>query len=464
MKSTLDKILKLPEPGWDWKPDETSYSEFSPDEQDDLIAIINEEHLDEIEEDEISEPEDYASTHAYRILGSFLDPAHIPLFLEWLFLPEFEENDLFGEDIPKILPRYQSDAVQPCIEALNDQELCELQRMTLCDVLVSLASQGIQSTAITQVFCDYLAAKHFSRTLNSHIICGFSQQEKEKHIDIIKGCFADHLVDLSMDGDFEELEIKLGLRQKRTTPCSNFIEAEKKEHHLAIKKSLGPRPSEGDPSGLFIYLLDLYGIDDGIIEAPSIDGYLTATLLNPTTQQPSDFLPQFWDRDEDYSPEWDDENDSVFLTNFLLAVQNKIAGDLQRRSLDPMVEYDNNHKKSPLYNLWMRGFLRGFHAWNGYQSDLDDDDLPELEHTIISNLFQILTAELNAEESDERPKTRSMIEDFKTAIYKLFKQNHTELAANPFNPLACTKQEPKISRNSPCPCGSGNKYKKCCMN
>jgi preprotein translocase subunit SecA len=24
--------------------------------------------------------------------------------------------------------------------------------------------------------------------------------------------------------------------------------------------------------------------------------------------------------------------------------------------------------------------------------------------------------------------------------------------------------EPKIGRNDPCPCGSGNKYKKCCMN
>ena len=26
------------------------------------------------------------------------------------------------------------------------------------------------------------------------------------------------------------------------------------------------------------------------------------------------------------------------------------------------------------------------------------------------------------------------------------------------------RQSPKIGRNDPCPCGSGKKYKKCCMN
>lgn len=26
------------------------------------------------------------------------------------------------------------------------------------------------------------------------------------------------------------------------------------------------------------------------------------------------------------------------------------------------------------------------------------------------------------------------------------------------------RTDPKINRNSPCPCGSGRKYKKCCIN
>jgi len=463
MKSTLGKILKLPEPSWDWNPDETSYTEFSPDEQDSLIAIIKEEHLDDKMEDELSDPEEDASTHAYRILGSFLDTSHIPLFLEWHFSPEFEDNDLFSEDIIKILPRYQSDAVQPCIDALNDHELPETQRMLLCDVLFKLASDGFESKNITQAFCDYLAAKHFSRTLNAHIIVFLTEKEKDKHIDIIRDCFADHLVDLSMDGDLEELEVRLGLRKERTTPCASFFEAEERELHLAIKKDLGPRPSEDDPSNLFIYLLNLYSIDQGITDVSAIDGYLTAILLNPTPQKPSDFLPKFWDRRGEYSPAWEDEGDAVFFTNFLLAVHNKIAGDLQRRTLAPLLDHDDDNKSYPLYRTWIRGFLRGFHAWSDAE-DSEERELQELEDSMIIYLFRILTVEMEAEENNTRPKTIPIVKDLKTAIYKLFKQNQTDLADNPFNPLASTKQEPKTSRNSPCPCGSGKKYKRCCMN
>lgn len=31
-------------------------------------------------------------------------------------------------------------------------------------------------------------------------------------------------------------------------------------------------------------------------------------------------------------------------------------------------------------------------------------------------------------------------------------------------PIRDSKVNPKINRNDPCPCGSGLKYKKCCMN
>jgi hypothetical protein len=34
---------------------------------------------------------------------------------------------------------------------------------------------------------------------------------------------------------------------------------------------------------------------------------------------------------------------------------------------------------------------------------------------------------------------------------------------NDFNQHSSVKSEPKIGRNDPCPCGSGKKYKKCCM-
>jgi uncharacterized protein YchJ len=33
-----------------------------------------------------------------------------------------------------------------------------------------------------------------------------------------------------------------------------------------------------------------------------------------------------------------------------------------------------------------------------------------------------------------------------------------------YNNYVSCRTEPKIGRNNPCPCGSGVKYKKCCLN
>ncbi len=52
------------------------------------------------------------------------------------------------------------------------------------------------------------------------------------------------------------------------------------------------------------------------------------------------------------------------------------------------------------------------------------------------------------------------------AIKKWLKQNEEKLKqenqAGSVEPI--TREEPKIGRNEPCGCGSGKKYKNCCMN
>lgn len=50
-----------------------------------------------------------------------------------------------------------------------------------------------------------------------------------------------------------------------------------------------------------------------------------------------------------------------------------------------------------------------------------------------------------------------------TSLLKDFK--YSELSNKEKNAeIQPVRTEPKISRNSPCPCGSGLKYKKCCIN
>jgi len=465
MNPTLQKIIKLPAPLWDWDPQKTDYSDFSPDEQEALISIVREEHLGDLYPGEIDKPLQNASTHAYRILASFLDPAHIPLFIEWLSSPEFIDNYDYPEDVVIFLPLYGSQAVQPCIDAINDQERDEGMRMYLCDVLVRLAEDGVQPDLITDAFATYLSGKHFSRTLNAHIITCLTNLTKDKHLDVIRDCFSENLVDLYMGGgDFEELEIKLGIRKERTTPCPDFAEAEDEARKLAIKKKLGQRPPRSEPIALFIYLLGLYSIDAGLSTPSSIDGYLTAVLLNPTPMPPSDFLPAFWDSEEEYTPAWDNQEDAEFFFTFLMHVYNKIAEDLLSRDFNPLPDLCEEGG-APNYNEWTHGFLRGYHAWKLYEEG-KERDCSALEVLILRKIVNLVALEKQAAESGVEPQTNALIEELGESICDLYHTQNEDLEMIPDDPfrIVRTKKAPKIGRNDPCPCGSGLKYKRCCLN
>ncbi|MEX3816658.1 SEC-C metal-binding domain-containing protein, partial [Paraburkholderia sp. BR13439] len=49
-----------------------------------------------------------------------------------------------------------------------------------------------------------------------------------------------------------------------------------------------------------------------------------------------------------------------------------------------------------------------------------------------------------------------------THIYRYFEPHRRALASIPGS-VAMRREEPKIGRNEPCPCGSGRKCKHCCM-
>jgi yecA family protein len=461
MKSTLEKILQLPEPEWQWDPENSIYTDFTPAEENQLIAIIKNEHLIGKHGDEISDAEDNAQIHAYRILSTFLNPIHIPLFIEWAFLREFEYSGMLTEDFIAILPRYKTAVIEPCVAELNNQENSEEVRMMLCDVLNKLASNEANKDHIVSIFCSYLSAKHFTRRLNAHIICFLIELELPEKIDIIRDCYADHLVDLSFAGDLEEVEVELGIREERSTPRIDLHEEEEKELHLALKKSLGPEPPESKFAELFYYILELYGRDCSMNNPIAIDGYLTAILLSPTTITPSQFLPKIWDLEEEYSPVWENKNHLSSFMVTLMAIYNKISDSLQNQILKPITDVHEDDPKAPLYSVWLCGFLNGFYAWDP-SLDYEDQIVTEHEGLVLSLVFKILIEEIKAGCNNSQPDTAAIKEELFQAIYNLFYENKSKnLSLHRHNPHTA---EPKTSRNSPCPCGSGKKYKRCCMN
>jgi len=69
--------------------------------------------------------------------------------------------------------------------------------------------------------------------------------------------------------------------------------------------------------------------------------------------------------------------------------------------------------------------------------------------------------QLQRQESEERQKARAKELNELASNYN--KKKAKEALGSPGQVIPFKREEPKIGRNEPCPCGSGKKYKKCCL-
>jgi uncharacterized protein YecA (UPF0149 family) len=83
---------------------------------------------------------------------------------------------------------------------------------------------------------------------------------------------------------------------------------------------------------------------------------------------------------------------------------------------------------------------------------IDMDNLPEgIEVTDLNQSIGMITPK-------EIEYQYQMIKDYDNFKYSHLTKKEREADIQP------VRTEPKIGRNEPCPCGSGKKYKNCCIN
>jgi len=100
---------------------------------------------------------------------------------------------------------------------------------------------------------------------------------------------------------------------------------------------------------------------------------------------------------------------------------------------------------------------------NGVFSDMDARDFKRntadpLNHFSRENIeyLQMINYEEDDEDDDEDNDEDN--DEFEDEIDSVLKDDYSEPAMEEIKP-----KEKKVGRNQPCPCGSGKKYKKCCM-
>ncbi len=192
--------------------------------------------------------------------------------------------------------------------------------------------------------------------------------------------------------------------------------------------------------------------DEGITSVSALDGFLVALISGPEVIEPSAWLPLLWG---DFEPQWEGPQEAEAVMALVLRHMNALVDTLTRHpeQFEPIVlQREEEGESVTVVEEWCRGYVRGISlaadAWRSGGEGVMELLFPI---TIFANDKR---SEMLAGLSDEE------VEALKRSLPATVNKVHAfwQQAAQPF-----MHDVPPPGRNDPCPCGSGRKFKKCCL-
>lgn len=213
-----------------------------------------------------------------------------------------------------------------------------------------------------------------------------------------------------------------------------------------------------------------YAHDDGkaILTISALDGFLTALVSGPSMIPPSLWMPEIWGG-ERHQPDW---SSGKQLKQFMGCVFEMFNFNSNVLSQNPenfkaiFLERSIEDKTYTIVDDWCQGYQRGVQL-----NPQDWLSAPETIHKQLAYIGVFAEEEnidlLSHLSDDAREKLHENIEPAARTIHDYF-LNQRAMELSPSKNLVhpnkqVVRSELKIGRNDPCSCGSGKKYKKCCL-
>ena len=185
--------------------------------------------------------------------------------------------------------------------------------------------------------------------------------------------------------------------------------------------------------------------NEGVMDAGVIDGFLTAYALNPEHPSKHDIYPYIFSEEGDPAALPEDDRILELLDIRLNEIQAALAA---KGGLDPVIFplVDDNDE---------------------IITDEEGNVAPRLNDValatpIIRNISpdDFETPE-EAEQFVQEYRSGEMPKNLEDALYDLVKAVFDlKQLVDPNKPVV--REEPRVGRNDPCPCGSSKKFKQCC--
>ena len=197
-----------------------------------------------------------------------------------------------------------------------------------------------------------------------------------------------------------------------------------------------------------------------------LDGFLTAIVSGPAT--PSEWMPRVWGSTAEDAPTFASDAEEKRITELLTRHLNAISWSLHQdpEHFEPVFDlqvYEGDEREYMDGEMWAHGYMTGINM----QRDSWKPLFESKQGPIALRPIYLLGAPEVTEAEEELVKTPAQREELSKQIpasvgliYKFWAPQRR--AADIASGKTSENENPKISRNAPCPCGSGRKYKKCC--
>ena len=215
----VQKLLALGQPIDPW-PD---YLAMDLDQRHipELIEMVQDESLlNQVHDPEEFPPEGYASVHAWRALGQMKAEEAIPALIGVLHQSDDLDDEWADEELPHVFEMIGSACTPALAAALADPARQLYARWLACTSLAHIAlSYPEQRTACLEAMAATLQGfEQNDEALNAAIISDMVDLKAVEHLPLIEQAFKADKVDEMVMGDFEDVQVELGLLEERLTP------------------------------------------------------------------------------------------------------------------------------------------------------------------------------------------------------------------------------------------------------
>jgi uncharacterized protein len=412
-----------------------------------LLALVADQSLNNAER---NSDDIWVPLHAWRTLGQLKSPKAISPLIA--LFEELVEDDWAISELSLVMGMIGEAAISPLATYLNEPDHSEFARVMAMDGLAEIALRHPETRGhVIESYQTYMNQPDDSTGILNGLLIGRLLDLKAKEaINDIRQMFERGCVDISCAGDLEDVEMELGFRTERSTSKPVMVQFPTLDTPDEPKK-----PSGDNFLDVIDYALKRYG-QDSLYDASELDGFFAALACAPDTIMPSQWIPAIWGGIE-LMPEWEDENELESFTQAVFTLYNHVMESLNEDRFQALFnEYEDKNKIHIIPDNWCGGFMQGIDLWGPLPAE-DADLAEELIQPIKLFMSEEGYNQRQNMSKEEVEAQRELIEPNVRTLFQHFFQQRNRAQ------IPVVREKEKIGRNDPCFCGSGKKFKKCCL-